>query len=431
MSLDALEAAAGEGANAAGGGDDAPPPSKPLDRRKSKFSEWYDEQKKIKERERDGVKEITVDVHKGGSNESAGGALSPPKAHDWISNTLDEDLFARLMHQDEGDAMVMARNQNDTLLFLGGADPRASDAAALGPSAPSTAPAGASRQRRNRVQMLNVPVVANLNDVLPRLLQENNFYRVICKLAAYVEFSTAMSSYRHAQSPLIKKLNMLLHPSHTAALRATTVRNAVALDLVTVSHYVQAIWGRKLEKLKHLLTAPESHVALKDAFQQSATVTQSLRNLNLPTTLDPVPVSVVTQYLAEESAGDSGHPRARKDQSDLSPFLRVVPLAEVKLVVHAVGQLLSFMKSNGAILDAAESTPLVGEGPHNSGGSSTSPDGEGGLQGEDAVRGLTVMTPASRTATPSSFLYKRKGSERFREAIMIVSNVKFKPRAPQ
>lgn len=430
-----------EVAHAQRDGDDSPEPLpiKPPQRRKSKFSQWYEEKQKSKHQESGAPIGKSTETSKGQRNPLASDeayvwktqaelysddavqrqmttiqqqqGLQPQR--DWITNTLDPEYLAKLLAPDPADAKVLAGDDfspqramlalTSTASYEGPGGQRHSIAASneLAPSA--------------HLQLESVDEAAQ------RLVNESNFNRIVCKMAVAVEFA-ASSPAQHTQSALIKKVSLLL-PECGVFLNTANVRQLSTLDLICVSQFLETHWQPKILQMKtHRLTL-DSPAIVKEASRWLAEVFQMLRNASVPHSISAASLDVLSTYLRVESAAatqSSGH--HRRDALPVlqqPPLLRPLPVngpVDTKGLIATILNIMSFMATYGRAI-SSDMEPTTG-------------------RALDSKSPPVPPTPYHTTAptegaAESTVLHFHTAENEEREAMVLVSNISLLTKRPK
>jgi hypothetical protein len=402
---------------------DVPAPSP--QRRKSKFSAWYETKQKQKV---DGSTKLSGFTNSQAGSPSTSHPQSPalgtsamapewlaessPQAsgghfdkndadnrnlhREWISEKLDPEYLSKLFTADPGDARTIAED------YMGPLE-------ATGTEGPSIAGSGF--------------LLLTTEDASVRLINEPNFYRLICKLAVAVEFASAAPS-QHTQSMNIKRIRAML-PNSSQLLNTSRVSPVVLLDIICISQFLATFWLPRIERIRAHSHAADGQWHSKDAYNNLVLVLQKLRDLGSPGSIVDVPIEDIQEYVAHSVANISrssaqlvrsprpppasrlgGVARAGGTTSPLhSPitkYMRVIQAADIKPIMAPLIHIMGFMFASVSLV--ADS--LLPEGVLSTPGSP-----------------VQAMSPTMPEDAPAPMQLRAHVTGEAREVMMIVSNV--------
>jgi hypothetical protein len=157
----------------------------------------------------------------------------------------------------------------------------------------------------------------------------------------------------------------------------------------------------------------------KDAVTHAQSVLQQIRNLGMATSIDNVPMDILTFYVRAEAAALQSRrphsptqpPLGKGDIASASSYFKSIPPFEVKSLLSALVHVITFMFTAGrAIAQDSDFDENV---------FSLSKTGSP----------AKMLFPVQPSLPPSSFMF-RKGSSEVREAMVIVSNLQLLSSTP-
>ncbi|CUF84871.1 Hypothetical protein, putative [Bodo saltans] len=412
----------------------APAPSP--QRRKSKFSAWYET--KHKQKSDGAVKVSGLSSNSQVASPSTSHPQSPalnamgmapewlaegsPQSSDqflkndadnnrnlhreWISEKLDPEYLSKLFTADPVDARTIADD------YMGPPE-------ATGTEGPNVGGSGF--------------VLLTTEDASIRLINEPNFYRLVCKLAVAVEYASAAPS-QHTQSMNIKRIRAML-PNSAQLLNTSRVSPVVLLDIICISQFLRTFWLPRIERIRAHTHAADGQWHSKDAYNNLILVLQKLRDLGSPGSIVDVPIEDIQEYVTHSAANVSrssarsprpppasrlGGARSGGATSPVTPaakYMRVIQAVDIKPIMAPLVHIMGFMFASASLV--ADLPTLLPEGVLSKPGS--------------PVQAISPTMPEDTTPAPLQLRSHATGEAR--EVMMIVSNVpttssRYTPRGP-